>query len=56
MNIRAAQEMMKSQTLDYVFPYSGFQFETDVSFIVTTEGKKSTFFQVQNCFSYTNGK
>lgn len=47
-NIRAAQEMMKSQTLDYVFPYSSFHFETDVSFMILTEGKKSTFFQVYN--------
>ncbi|KAF8964094.1 putative alanine racemase-domain-containing protein [Flammula alnicola] len=45
MNIRAAQEMMKSQTLEYVFPYSSFQFETDVNFLITTEGKQSTFFQ-----------
>ncbi|KAF9479744.1 hypothetical protein BDN70DRAFT_878513 [Pholiota conissans] len=44
-NIRAIQEMMKSQTLDYVFPYSGFQFETDVTFITTTDSKKSAFFQ-----------
>lgn len=39
--------MMKSQTLDYVFPYSSFHFETDVSFVILTEGKKSTFFQVR---------
>ena len=46
MNIRATQEMMKTQTLDYVFPFSGFQFETDVNFLVLSEGKQSTLFKV----------
>jgi hypothetical protein len=45
MNIRSAQQMMEDQTLEYVFPFSGFQFETDVNFIVTTEGRQSTFFK-----------
>lgn len=47
MNIRSAQEMMKTQTLEYVFPFSGYKFETDVCFLITTEGKKSTFFEVR---------
>ena len=46
MNIRSAQQMMKDQTLEYVFPFSGFQFETDVNFVVTTEGRQSAFFKV----------
>ncbi|KAF8906042.1 putative alanine racemase-domain-containing protein [Gymnopilus junonius] len=45
MNIRSTQEMMREQTLSYVFPFCNFQFETDVNFLVTTEGKRSTFFQ-----------
>lgn len=45
MNIRSAQEMMKAQTLDYVFPFSGYKFETDVCFLITTQGKQSTFFE-----------
>jgi len=45
MNIRSAQQMMKDQTLEYVFPFSGFQFETDVNFIITTESRQSTFFK-----------
>lgn len=45
MNIRAAQKMMETQVLDYLFPFSGFQFETDVNFIVMTIGKQSTFFK-----------
>lgn len=53
MNISAAQEMMQSQTLDYVFPYSSFHFETDITSIVITNGKKSTFFQVSRLLTTT---
>ncbi|KAJ7093101.1 putative alanine racemase-domain-containing protein [Mycena epipterygia] len=45
MNLRALQEMMTAQTLEYIFPFSRFAFETDVAFLVLSEGKKSTFFQ-----------
>ncbi|KAF9052759.1 mini-chromosome maintenance replisome factor-domain-containing protein [Panaeolus papilionaceus] len=44
-NLKAAQELIKDQTLEYVFPFNGFRFDTDINFIVTTEGSKSTFFQ-----------
>ncbi|KDR81393.1 hypothetical protein GALMADRAFT_134836 [Galerina marginata CBS 339.88] len=44
-NIRSAQQMMKDQTLEYAFPFSDFQFETDVNFLITTEGRQSTFFK-----------
>jgi len=50
MNIRSAQEMMKGQTLEYVFPFSGYKFETDVCFLITTEGKQSTFFEAGRLF------
>ncbi|KAF9073610.1 mini-chromosome maintenance replisome factor-domain-containing protein [Rhodocollybia butyracea] len=40
-NLRALQEVIRNQTLEYVFPYSGFRFETDTGCIVCTEGKKS---------------
>lgn len=46
MNIRAAQEMMDTQMLEYIFPYSRFGFETDVAFVILTEGRKSAFFRV----------
>ncbi|KAG6864148.1 hypothetical protein C0991_012126 [Blastosporella zonata] len=44
-NLRAVQETMSTQTLEYVFPFSRFSFETDVAFVVLIEGKKSAFFQ-----------
>ncbi|TFK42808.1 mini-chromosome maintenance replisome factor-domain-containing protein [Crucibulum laeve] len=44
-NLRTVQEMMNGQTLQYIFPFSHFAFETDVSFVVLTDGKKSAFFQ-----------
>ncbi|KAJ3783179.1 hypothetical protein GGU10DRAFT_405228 [Lentinula aff. detonsa] len=40
-NLRALQEVIHHQPLEYVFPYSGFRFEIDTGFIVCTEGKKS---------------
>ncbi|KAF9492272.1 hypothetical protein BDN71DRAFT_1451837 [Pleurotus eryngii] len=45
MNIRAIQEFMNGQTLDYVFPYSRFSFPTDAACFTACEGKKSVFFQ-----------
>ncbi|KAF7295174.1 hypothetical protein MIND_01056200 [Mycena indigotica] len=48
MNIRALQVAMTSQTLDYVFPFSRFSFETDIAFLVLAEGRKSTFFQTHS--------
>ncbi|KAJ3855237.1 mini-chromosome maintenance replisome factor-domain-containing protein [Lentinula lateritia] len=40
-NLRALQEVIRNQTLEYVFPYSVFRFETDIGCIVCTEGKRS---------------
>ncbi|KAJ4493768.1 mini-chromosome maintenance replisome factor-domain-containing protein [Lentinula edodes] len=40
-NLRALQEVIRNQTLEYVFPYSVYRFETDIGCIVCTEGKKS---------------
>ncbi|KAJ6547200.1 putative alanine racemase-domain-containing protein [Mycena capillaripes] len=45
MNLRALQDVMTAQTLEYVFPFSRFAFQTDVAFLVLSEGRKSTFFQ-----------
>ncbi|THV01714.1 hypothetical protein K435DRAFT_775943 [Dendrothele bispora CBS 962.96] len=45
LNLRATQEIMTHQVLDYVFPYSSFKFETDIAWIVLSEGHKSAFFQ-----------
>ncbi|KAJ6618233.1 putative alanine racemase-domain-containing protein [Mycena sp. CBHHK59/15] len=45
LNLRAMQDMMAGQTLEYIFPFSRFAFQTDVAFLVLSEGKKSTFFQ-----------
>ena len=46
MNIRSVQQMMNYQTLEYIFPFSKFEFETDVNVIITTAGRQSTFFEV----------
>ena len=46
MNIRAIQEVMDTQTLEYSFPFSKFPFPTDIVTIVLCEGRKSAFFQV----------
>jgi hypothetical protein len=44
--IRAVQEMMTHQSVEYIFPFSNYTFETDVNFIVLANGKQSTFFKV----------
>lgn len=46
MTIRAVQETMRHQTLEYIFPFSSYTFETDINFIVLANGKQSTFFEV----------
>lgn len=46
MNLRAAQATMRNQSLEYIFPFSSYTFETDINFIVLANGKKSTFFEV----------
>jgi hypothetical protein len=47
MNVRAIQDVMNSQTVEYIFPFSSkFTFHTDLSMIVVSEGRKSTLFQV----------
>ncbi|KAJ7849081.1 mini-chromosome maintenance replisome factor-domain-containing protein [Mycena olivaceomarginata] len=45
VNLRALQEIMTNQSLEYVFPFSRFAFQTDVACLVLAEGRKSTFFQ-----------
>ncbi|KAG1819613.1 uncharacterized protein BJ212DRAFT_1575877 [Suillus subaureus] len=45
MNIRAVQEVMDAQTLEYSFPFSKFSFPTDIVTIVLCDGRKSAFFQ-----------
>ncbi|KAI0646777.1 mini-chromosome maintenance replisome factor-domain-containing protein [Trametes meyenii] len=45
MNVRALQDVMKGQTLPYIFPFSQFSFPTDIGCIVLSEGRKSTFFK-----------
>lgn len=47
MNVRAIQDVMNSQTVEYIFPFSSkFTFYTDLSMIVVSEGGKSPLFQV----------
>lgn len=46
MNLKALQDVISSQSLPYVFPFSQFSFPTDLSFIILAEGRKSAFFQV----------
>ncbi|KAF8185027.1 mini-chromosome maintenance replisome factor-domain-containing protein [Mycena galopus ATCC 62051] len=45
MNLRTLQETITNQTLEYVFPFSRFAFQTDIAFLILSEGRKSTFFQ-----------
>ncbi|KAI8998908.1 putative alanine racemase-domain-containing protein [Trametes punicea] len=45
MNVRALQDVIDAQTLSYVFPFSQYSFPTDISCIVLSEGRKSTFFK-----------
>ena len=47
MNLKALQDVMGSQSLPYIFPFSQFSFPTDLGFVVLAEGKKSAFFQVR---------
>ncbi|KAG6816940.1 hypothetical protein H0H87_001455 [Tephrocybe sp. NHM501043] len=44
-NLGAVQETLTTQTLEYVFPFSRFAFDTDLAFVVLAEGSKSAFFQ-----------
>ncbi|KAJ7716661.1 hypothetical protein DFH07DRAFT_862016 [Mycena maculata] len=44
-NLRALQEVLTSQSLDYVFPFSRFAFETDVVGLVTAEGEGGALVQ-----------
>lgn len=46
LTIRAVQEAMRHQSVEYIFPFSSHTFETDLNFIVLSNGKQSTFFQV----------
>jgi Mini-chromosome maintenance replisome factor len=47
MNLKALQDVMSSQSLPYIFPFSQFSFPTDLGFVILAEGKKSAFFQVR---------
>ncbi|KAF8436900.1 putative alanine racemase-domain-containing protein [Boletus edulis BED1] len=45
-SVRAIQDVMNSQTVEYIFPFSSkFSFHTGLSMIVLSEGRKSAFFQ-----------
>ncbi|EPQ58258.1 hypothetical protein GLOTRDRAFT_104173 [Gloeophyllum trabeum ATCC 11539] len=46
-NVVATQKAMSSQTISYVFPFSQFSFNTDMNFIIMTEGSKSAFFKTE---------
>ncbi|PIL23726.1 hypothetical protein GSI_13476 [Ganoderma sinense ZZ0214-1] len=45
MNIYALQQVMDTQTLTYVFPFSQFSFPTDITCVILADGRKSTFFR-----------
>lgn len=47
MNIKAIQDVITSQSLTYVFPFSSFSFPTDLGIVILAEGRKSAFFQVE---------
>lgn len=46
-NLRAVQDVMNAQSLEYIFPYSRFAFDTDINILTLSQGRKSTFFQVR---------
>lgn len=46
VNLQRMQDMMTSQKLEYIFPFSKFSFETEVNFLLMCQGSKSAFFQV----------
>ncbi|KAG9127534.1 hypothetical protein FRC07_012550 [Ceratobasidium sp. 392] len=43
-NVRVIQELLLKQTLAYRFPYSSFDFKTNISSLVLTEGKREALF------------
>ncbi|KAG6861875.1 hypothetical protein C0995_010581 [Termitomyces sp. Mi166 len=45
VNLRALQQTISTQKLEYLFPFSRFAFDTDLAFVILAEGKKSVFFQ-----------
>ncbi|KAF9001982.1 putative alanine racemase-domain-containing protein [Cyathus striatus] len=45
LNFRAIQDIISLQRLDYVFPFSSFGFDTDINFVILTDGHKSGLFQ-----------
>jgi hypothetical protein len=45
-NLHAVQGVIDSQTLQYVFPFSEFTFDTEINFIILSEAKKGAFFKV----------
>lgn len=47
MNLKALQDVIDSQSLSYLFPFSQFSFPTDLGFVILAEGRKSAFFQVR---------
>jgi hypothetical protein len=47
MNLKALQDVMSTQSLPYVFPFSQFSFPTDLGFVILAEGSKSAFFDVR---------
>src|SRR5882762_10083374 len=47
MNLKALQDVMSTQSLPYVFPFSQFSFPTDLGFVILAESRKSAFFQVR---------
>lgn len=46
-NLQALSRTMTSQTIEYLFPFAApYQFPTDLSFIILTEGNASPFAEV----------
>ncbi|KAF8314823.1 uncharacterized protein EI90DRAFT_2947780 [Cantharellus anzutake] len=42
-NVAALKQCVRNQTLDYIFPYSSFPFQTDLEFIALAQGRTSPF-------------
>ncbi|KAG9073934.1 hypothetical protein FS749_014552, partial [Ceratobasidium sp. UAMH 11750] len=43
-NVRIIQDVLQRQTLPYRFPYSSFDFKTNINSVVLTEGKREALF------------
>ncbi|KAG8688923.1 hypothetical protein FRC09_012663 [Ceratobasidium sp. 395] len=51
-NVRVIQDVLLRQTLGYRFPYSSFDFKTNITSVVLTEGKREALFVKASTLEY----